>query len=169
MVSMVELISHCQVFVEYESSNISSDQDGESYEDNRQNKVSRKSKGISKKDKNKNSKKLGGKKRTDASKFFDVEADEGADSDENHNNKGNITIKEAYYRPEDLRKKNKGLNDEVLNRMEESYKLKEERKQAKLSRQQHRRESNDVIEDEESDSDEEPDLDDDVDQRSLGD
>lgn len=53
------------------------------------------------------------------SKFFEIEADEGADSDEgrtghNYKNGSGMAIKDAYYEASDLKRKNKGLDEKII-------------------------------------------------------
>ena len=49
------------------------------------------------------------------SKFFEVEADEGNDSDDAHRDKSlQKGIQEAYYKDQELRRRNKGLDLENM-------------------------------------------------------
>jgi hypothetical protein len=84
----------------------------------------------------KNKKRGAKSKKTNVNKFFEVEADEGNDSDDGHRDKSNFKgAQDAYYKESDLKKRNKGLDIDKLNNMEKKF---QERELEKARREQNR-------------------------------
>ena len=63
----------------------------------------------------KNTKNAGKKRMQGRQRFFDIEADEGADSEDDGRPKkgGADQYKDAYYKDQELKRRNKGLNEKI--------------------------------------------------------
>ena len=92
--------------------------------------------------------------KRDKKSFFDIEADEGADSDdEGRPKKGADVLKDAYYNENELKRKNRGL-DEKLRDMEDRARVQDERRIAKETARLTKNQGNDegIISDEQDES-----------------